>query len=284
MGMTAFEFPGVQALSRTLTPIALTANLEKLPPHLPTLINWFIIFNFVQLVISPIISSLVSTTYPTIKNKQKWHMHIISQVHVLAVLPLVLRCLSAEPLANDKLYGWDDRFGTLNAIAAAYFLWDTLNELILADNLGFVLHGFACLVIYTFTFSPFLCYFATRCLLWESSTFFLNNHWFVLPGSTLLTQTEEKGGRFLDKTKQAGSTLQLVNGILLIAVFFCVRIVHGLWTSYNFWRTIMGADLPFALYIAYCTGNLLLNGLNLMWFRKMIRVLQRRFNNPQKNE
>ena len=26
---------------------------------------------------------------------------------------------------------------------------------------------------------PFVAYYGTRCLLWETSTFFLNNHWCV---------------------------------------------------------------------------------------------------------
>ncbi|KAG7092660.1 hypothetical protein E1B28_008997 [Marasmius oreades] len=245
--MATFALPGVPALSRALTPIALFANLEKLPPHLPTLINWFIIFTFVQLVVSPILSSLVSTTYSTITRKQKWHMHVVSQLHAFTVVLLAMRYLSVEDLQKDKLYGWDDRVGTLQAIAVAFFLWDTLNELILADELGFVLHGLACLLIYTFAFSPYLCYFATRSLLWETSTIFLNIHWF------------------LDKTKQTGSAFQLVNGILLIITFFCARIVYGLWTSYEFWRVIMGAELPFAFYLVFCTGNILLTGLNLVW-------------------
>ena len=36
--------------------------------------------------------------------------------------------------------------------------------------------------------------------------------------------------RFLDKTKQTGSTLQLVNGIFLLASFFFVRLCHGMYT------------------------------------------------------
>ncbi|KAF9265569.1 DUF887-domain-containing protein [Marasmius fiardii PR-910] len=262
--MDNFALPGVQTLSRALTPFVLSANLTKLPPYLPTVINWFIIFTLVEVIVSPIFSSLVSTTYPTLKRKQKWHMHVVSQVHALTVVPLAVRYFSLEALEKDKLHGWDDRVGTLQAIAVAYFLWDTLNELILADNLGFILHGLACFSIYTAAFSPFLSYFTARCLLWETSTFFLNNHWF------------------LDKTKQTGSTCQLINGIFLIASFFCVRIVHGLWTSYNFWIAMLSAEQPFVYYVIYCVGNVVLNGLNLLWFGKMIDSLQRRFKTPQK--
>ena len=41
------------------------------------------------------------------------------------------------------------------------------------------------------------------------STIFLNIHWF------------------LDKTGRTGTTLQLINGFLLLATFFVVRIVMG---------------------------------------------------------
>ncbi|KAL0578700.1 hypothetical protein V5O48_003320 [Marasmius crinis-equi] len=260
--MTTLALPGTQALSEYLTPYILSLNLTKLPPHLPTALSSLILFTFTQAILGPILSNLFSSTYPTLSKRQKtkWSMHIVSELHVVIVFPLALSYLSIEALDKDRLYGWDDRVGTLQAISVGYFAWDFGMELGLMEDWGFILHGASCLAIYTYAFSPFLSYFATRCLLWEMSTFFLNIHWF------------------LDKTNQTGGTLQLINGFFLLAAFFFVRICHGMYTSYKFWRAIQNAqDMPFNFYIIYCAGNIALNGLNVMWFSKMISALRKRF-------
>ncbi|KAK1216381.1 hypothetical protein PQX77_020995 [Marasmius sp. AFHP31] len=194
-------------------------------------------------------------------------MHVVSQIHASIVVPLALSYLRVEALNKDRLYGWDETgaVGTLQAISVGYFAWDLGNELIFFDDMGFVVHGAACLAIYVCGFTPFLSYFAIRCLLWETSTFFLNIHWF------------------LDKTKQTGSSLQLVNGIFLLASFFFVRLCHGMYTSYQFWHAIQGAQLSYSFYLIFCAGNVALNGLNVMWFGKMINALKKRFSGPSIN-
>jgi hypothetical protein len=119
-----------------------------------------------------------------------------------------------------------------------YFLWDTLDASVNFADLGFVIHGAACLMIYTFAFvGNFHSYFfpsqsfrnhflpithldsfcgrrmdiLPTVALVDSfrSTIFLNIHWF------------------LDKTNRAGSTLQLINGFFLVGSFFAVRLVYG---------------------------------------------------------
>ncbi|KAJ8079054.1 hypothetical protein PM082_013341 [Marasmius tenuissimus] len=263
--------PGTQSLSVTLTPYALALNLQKLPENLPTVLSSLFLFTFVQLFLSPWISSILSSTYrtglKTRRQRQRWHMHVVSQIHASIVVPLALSYLRVEALNKDRLYGWDETgaVGTLQAISVGYFAWDLGNELILFDDVGFVVHGAACLAIYVCGFTPFLSYFAIRCLLWETSTFFLNIHWF------------------LDKTKQTGSTLQFVNGVFLLASFFFVRLCHGMYTSYQFWRAIQGAQLSYSFYLIFCAGNIALNGLNVMWFGKMINALKKRFSGPSIN-
>jgi hypothetical protein len=103
--------------------------------------------------------------------------------------------------------------------------------------------------------------------LWEASTFFLNIHWF------------------LDKTNHAGSTLQLVNGVFLVASFFCVRIIYGGWISYSFFVTLrhVYSDVSF-FYTCMCVGNCLLQGLNWFWLMKMIAALRKRFKRTKSGE
>jgi hypothetical protein len=111
-----------------------------------------------------------------------------------------------------------------------------------------------------------------------------------------------------------GSTLQLINGILLLATFFCCRLVWGtyqsvrvfgdLYHAYNagpiaFTDAAMhnstapnlgpktdmlsyadGQTVPLWLAGAYLASNITLNGLNWFWFSKMIGTLRKRFDPP----
>lgn len=60
---------------------------------------------------------------------------------------------------------------------------------------------------------PFLNYYAPVFVLYELSSPFLNIHWF------------------LDKVNMTGSRAQWYNGMLLLSVFFCCRLVWGTWQS-----------------------------------------------------
>ncbi|KAG6863114.1 hypothetical protein C0993_012814, partial [Termitomyces sp. T159_Od127] len=108
------------------------------------------------------------------------------------------------------------------------------------------------------------------------STFFLNIHWFM------------------DKTGRTGSTAQFINGIFLLSAFFGVRLVYGgkvvrgqcrVWgeadaaQSFDFMCTLLEVrhEIPWIYTIVFGVGNLVLTGLNWLWFTKMISALRRRF-------
>lgn len=58
------------------------------------------------------------------------------------------------------------------------------------------------------------------------STVFLNFHWLG-PLSPYVKSKPHPSLRFMDKTGQTGSMLQLVNGIVLLSTFFGVRLAYG---------------------------------------------------------
>ena len=57
------------------------------------------------------------------------------------MIPLAIRCLDSPALSVDRAFGWDERAGTLFAVAAGYFLWDTIDMLMHFEAFGFVAHG-----------------------------------------------------------------------------------------------------------------------------------------------
>jgi hypothetical protein len=138
-------------------------------------------------------------------------------------------------------------------------------------------------------------HYGLNLILYEISSPFLNIHWF------------------LDKCNMTGSTIQLVNGLVLVFSFVSARLVWGsynivrmawdLWTAYRSenidvlyakasnWNLGLvdglgkqtGRDpLPTWLVGAFLGGNLVLWCLNVFWIGQMIKALRKRF--TPKNE
>ncbi|KAF7338063.1 TLC domain-containing protein [Mycena venus] len=241
--------------------------LPKLQPHLPIFLASFAFFNLIHLVVVPLVGNVFFPTQWTTmgrRNRNNWAIHTCSQIHAIVILPLAVQCLWLPELDADRVFGWHDRSGTVQAVAAAYFLWDLMDAVWNFEDVGFVLHGLACFAIYFLSFQPFLAYYASRCLMWEASTFFLNIHWA------------------LDKMNLTGGALQLVNGVCLILTFFSVRLMYGGYTttqSYQFFQTLYERrdDISTTALVLISVGNVLLQGLNWFWLGKMVSALQKRF-------
>jgi hypothetical protein len=115
-----------------------------------------------------------------------------------------------------------------------------------------------------------------------------------------------------------GSTIQFVNGIILLFTFFSCRLCWGTYHSFRVFADVYrayaagavtltdvqtgklnsttvvgnagfkhdvlafaeGQTVPLWLAAAYLASNLTLNGLNWFWFGKMIETLRKRFDPP----
>ncbi|KAF5380871.1 hypothetical protein D9615_004148 [Tricholomella constricta] len=246
-------------------------GLTTLPPYLPVFLYAFLGFSLVHQILAPWGSRRWFPAAYGSKNarvQNSWSIHVVSQIHTLIIVPYAAWVLWHESPARgaDRAFGWDEQVGYVHAIACGYFLWDSLDAVINFTDLGFVVHGVACLAIYTMSYKPFVAYYGTRCLLWETSTFFLNIHWFM------------------DKTNRTGSTAQLVNGFFLLSAFFSVRLIYGGKVSYDFLQTLIQVrhEVPLAYILVYGLGNVVLTSLNWFWFYKMISALRRRFHDTDK--
>ncbi|KAH7910758.1 DUF887-domain-containing protein [Hygrophoropsis aurantiaca] len=256
---------------RTLSlPLAEKLGLTKISDFADIIVFSFLFFTAVHVSLSPLASKLL---FPVAYGKagrrarNNWDIHVVSLVHALAVIILAGQCLGLSSLDADRAFGWDNKAGYVQAIACGYFLWDSLDAMVHFIDVGFVCHGIACLAIYTLGFKPFLAYYGVRFLFWELSTVFLNIHWF------------------LDHTGKTGSTLQFVNGTVLLLTFSCVRLLWGGKMSYDFFHTLQDVSdqLPFAYIVIYGGGNVILQALNWFWFVKMISALRKRFTSPKSN-
>ncbi|KAG9288487.1 hypothetical protein G9A89_015693 [Geosiphon pyriformis] len=219
--------------------------------------------------ISPV---LCPKTYNTLKGHKRlsWDVHAVSMVHCILVVILSFHLLFDENLKRDKVFGYDTYAGNVYAIACGYFLWDAMASLYQAreNGYGFVLHGLCCFGVYLFAFRPFLNYYGAVFLMFELSTPFLNIHWFM------------------DKLGYTGSIFQLINGVVLIFVFLSVRLVFGLYMSYQTFLSVKAviSQVPIYIRVIYSVANITLHILNLYWFTRMISAMKRRFTKKVVNE
>ncbi|KAF8559660.1 DUF887-domain-containing protein [Imleria badia] len=244
-------------------PFALKYGFAVLPELADIVVIAWLFFTTLQFSLSPICRALFPVSYGKAdkRTRRNWDVHLVSLVHAVVAVVLASRCLQAKSLDDDRAFGTNPDANFLLAIAVGYFIWDALESILHFSEVGFVVHGVACLTIFTLATRPFVHYYVVRFLFWEVSTIFLNLNWF------------------LDKTGKTGSRLQLVNGIALLGSFFCVRLVWGGKMSYDFFVTLNGVytELPLVYIMVYGTSNLMLQGLNWFWFTKMIAALRKRF-------
>ncbi|KAK7693807.1 hypothetical protein QCA50_003379 [Cerrena zonata] len=246
-------------------PIAQKTGLTYLPEYAPTIAYATAGYTILHLIIAPAFSKAVfPETYRSLrgrKGRNNWNIRIVSFVNAIVLSWLAYLCLGRSELSNDKAFGWHPSIGTANAVAVGHFIWDSLDSIINFSDVGFVIHGLSCMLLYSLTFRPYLGFYSPRFLLWELSTPFLNIHWC------------------LDKLGKTGSTLQYINGIILLSTFFSVRICYGWYMSYGFMHTLWEVkdQVPKVFTYTLFAGNIILNSLNLFWFSKMISTIRKRF-------
>ncbi|KAF9967622.1 hypothetical protein BGZ70_008833 [Mortierella alpina] len=248
-----------------------TLGVSALEHHWTTLLYSAIGCSLIVHLSQTVCPRLFPNTYPQLAKAKKlnWDVHVVSSVHAIAIVLLSTPLLWNETLMQNKIFGYDFYAGQVYAIACGYFLWDTIHSIrhMKEFGIGFVFHGFCSFSVFIFSFRPFLQYYGSVFLMFELSTPFLNIHWFM------------------DKLGLTGSIYQLINGVVLLVVFFGARIVFGIYMSYQTYLNVMPVldQIPWHLIVVYSAANVVLNTLNLFWFYKMIESLMKRFSPSSKN-
>jgi len=198
--------------------------------------------------------------------KAQWQNRFLSTVHAVVVLVLSnYFLLTDDQLWTERVHHHTPAVSGLICFACGYFLWDTLECILHYDEngLAFLLHGITCFLCYSIGMIPLVQFYGLVFLMFEMSTPFLNIHWGM--------QALNVENKFFLYT----------NGVLLILTFFVVRIVFGMYWSFTFYKDAyhllqgpQGSDLIVMGAMAYLgVANVLLNVLNLVWFRKIISFI-----------
>jgi len=299
-----------ESLVKYVEPVADFLSLKTLPLHFHEVFVAFVLYDVTYRFIAPAFSRLFfPRVYATFnaRTKLNWDVHIVSFVQSTLICAMALWVLWTDSELNqmnteERVYGYTGASGLIQAFAGGYFLWDLMITVqnVRIFGVGMLFHAISALCVFSLGFRPFVNYYACIFILYELSSPFLNIHWFC------------------DKLNMTGSTVQLINGIMLLCTFFCCRIVWGTYNSirvftdmYNmyaagpvtlsdpdvgrlssnttvgnagFKNDILqfseGQHVPLWLVSAYLASNIILNGLNWFWFGKMIETLRKRFDPP----
>ncbi|KAI9317657.1 DUF887-domain-containing protein [Dichotomocladium elegans] len=238
-------------------------------------------FHWQVILISAIMSSVIFETsrifspllfpkdFQLFKNytPTNWHIHIVSTVHATIITIGSVLILMDGNLKQDRVFGYSAFAANIYSISCGYFIWDVITAIMYVkyQGISMVLHGVIGFIVIFLGYRPFINYYGAVFLLYEASTPFLNFNWFM------------------DKLGWTGSKIQMVNGIILISVFFMARIAVGFYMSYFLWLDVFSVkeSVPIHYFVIYGFANAATSALNVYWFGLMIRSLRKRFTTPE---
>lgn len=188
-------------------------------------------------------------------------------VRIVSFIQAIIICFLGISVFNNKYLNIDHVFATTpyskfyTSMALSYFIWDTIISTIYVKyfGVGFLIHGIVSTIVFTIAVEyKFIQYYSAIFLLFEISTPFLDIRWVGLKFNVL------------------SENVKLINNIILILIFFFIRIC---WGWYQVFR--LGIDLYDAQNEANFTTigaiiilscNFILDILNVFWFSKMMTV------------
>lgn len=171
-----FFIPRIPALSNAVQPWADRLALTTLPLHIHEVLAFALFYTFIQLVVSPVVSTwLFPAYYPRNSRGKKanWDAHVVSLVQSVLINGMALWVMFVDEERKQmdwqqRIWGYTGAAGLIQAMAVGYFLWDFLMTLSNLDvfGLGLLAHAVSALTVYSLGFVSF----APRpCSLWPSS-------------------------------------------------------------------------------------------------------------------
>lgn len=221
------------------------------------------------------LSPIISRKYFKDYDKLGYKMSLNFDVHVVSMVQSVVSILSVVPMWNHP--SWKNRNedprsaillyypygGFVGSITIGYFLWDLYICLrhVRMFGVGFLFHAIAALTVFCCSLTPVALPWIPGFLIFELSTPFVNINWFA---------SKMPPGTFPEK-------LTIINGLLLITVFFCIRILWGFYSAYQILKDFIAvwSEIHKAFPIIIMSLNLIINVLNVTWFYKMLKIAKK---------
>jgi hypothetical protein len=229
--------------------------------HLPQILGSAAAYQLLDWVSPALSTRLLRDKYTQLstKDRRNFDIHVVALLQCLVSIVAIIPLAGDEYLAQDAIRNYTPYAGFVSSITIGYFLWDAQVCLRHFDLFGpgFLLHAVASLYVFLQTLRPFCLGWVASFLSFELSSPFVNINWFItkLPAGTV------------------PAWFQLLNGLLLMVVFFFVRIIWGFYAifsvSKDFWYV---EDYPKWVMVSVVFLNVSLDSLNVLWFKKMLRI------------
>lgn len=204
------------------------------------------------------------------KTRLNFDIHMVLMVQCILLILLIVPAWGHPHFQNraadpyNSVFGYNPYGAFVASVTIGYFVWDLVVCLRYMSlfGVGFLVHAFAALFVFVCSLRPYCLLWVPAFLIFELSTPFVNINWFA---------SRLPAGTFSD-------TLVTVNGLLLIVVFFTVRIVWGFYAvalvAIDMWRVL---DQDLVVYpVCVLLLNVALDVLNVYWFTKMLAIAKKK--------
>jgi len=157
-----FPFTAPAFLQQAIKPLADALSLPTLPLHIHEVIFSFALYSFIDIVVSPYLSSrLCPKTYPHLdaRTRTNWNVHVVSLCQSIIICLLAGYVIVFDDERRDmnwagRIWGYTGASGLMQAMAAGYFLWDFVvtGSNVHIFGLGLLAHAVAALTVFILGF------------------------------------------------------------------------------------------------------------------------------------
>lgn len=247
--------------------------------HLHEIIYSFIFYQLVSTYLAPLVNKIVfGDRYIKIADQElkiDFDIHIVSMVQACVSLYILWPVLTL-PLTSYNIATYqNDYCSMVTSLSAGYFIWDLIVCLRYFKVYGFqyLIHAIFALAASLVPLLPVCQVWVPKFLLYEASTPFVNVNWFIMQ---MLAPSKKSNL----KPAKVPTWLNLINGVLLMIIFFSVRILWGnlaqfvyFYQMYKYRSDMTTLKVQLAVILAIIT--LILNSLNVFWFSKMVKIAKK---------
>lgn len=238
--------------------------------HLHEIIGSFVFYQVVNAYIAPWLNKAIFKSHYTSIDDEKvrvnFDIHTVSNIQCLisfyTIAPILLL-----PVGLDIVMYHDELCSMVSALTMGYFLWDCYICVKHFKLYGFefLAHALSSLYVFTVSLRPFCQPWVGKFLLFEASTPFVNTNFFIAQMSRGSTDAV------------VPPWFNMLNGLLLLVTFFSVRILWGFTAVTLLMRQMWKSrhQLPLVQSMILLVLKVGLNTLNIVWFKKMLKLAKK---------
>ncbi|CDO93754.1 unnamed protein product [Kluyveromyces dobzhanskii CBS 2104] len=238
--------------------------------HLHEALVSFVVYQFILYpIVAPKLNQWLFQKHYTEKNeadKANFDIHTVSMIQSVVSLYLIWPLLRI-PFGSNVVTYYNSYASMVSAVSIGYFMWDLYICLryFKLFGFGFLFHAIAAMSVLIATLSPMCQAWIGRFLSFEASTPFVNINWYIIQ----LSRGSSK--------PVVPVWFNVLNGVLLISVFFFVRLVWGFIAVsiliYEMWQ--VWDQIPLYMSFIILGVNVSLDFLNIHWFSKMLNIAKK---------